>query len=174
MTLCLDFLLLRSLRSLRLTHPFPRPKTPDPIRLHSLSLGTLDSTISTDWLTSARRLDATAGMETRDIFMLLLGLLIYSGPFVPLVATLFFRRASHVHFRRNGWALVILGGIQALSFLPYVVAVTTEQSDSLYRLFLPFGLGVLMFIGTSVYALCECVHLRSINHSSQTAQSPKD
>jgi hypothetical protein len=108
-------------------------------------------------------------METRDILFMLLGLLIYSGPFVPLVATLFFRRASRQHFRWNLWSLSILTGIQALSFLPYVFAVTADKPDSLYRLYIPFGVGLLMFIGTSVYAVCECIHLRSLIHSHHDA-----
>ena len=104
-------------------------------------------------------------MEIRDVFITLLALMVYSGPVVPMLVTLYFRRASHERFRRNTWTLIILAGIQSLSFLPYVFAVATDKPDSLYRLYIPFGVGVLMFIGTSVFAVGKCIHLRSLIHS---------
>ncbi len=104
-------------------------------------------------------------METRDVFITLLGLLTYSGPFVPLFATLIFRRASRQHFRGNLWALVILTGVQALSFVPFVLAERADTPESEHLLFIPFGLGVLMFVGASVYAVAECVYLRSLIRS---------
>jgi hypothetical protein len=94
------------------------------------------------------------------VFSCLLALLVYSGPVIPMLVPLFFRRASHQRFRRNVWALIILASVQGLAFLPYIYAVTTDQSDSLYRLYLPFFVGIPMFIGASVYAVCECIRLR--------------
>jgi hypothetical protein len=108
-------------------------------------------------------------MTAGEFLIIVLALLIYSGPFVPLLAPLFFRRASRDRFRRNAWALVVLSSIQALSFLPYVLAVSTDTPDSLYRLYLPFFLGIPMFVATSVYAICECVRLRSLIHSHHAA-----
>ncbi len=108
-------------------------------------------------------------MGIPDILLMLLGLLIYSGPLVPLVATLLFKRASHEHFRRNAWALVFLCGIQAISFLPLVFAVAAQKPESYLRLYIPFGVGVLMLFGTSVYAVFECAHLRSLLHSRNDA-----
>jgi len=108
-------------------------------------------------------------MEARDVFITLLALLIYSGPFVLSLMPLLFRRASRERFHRNVWILVVLTSIHALSFLPYVLAVTTDRPDSLYRLYLPFFLGIPMFIATSVYAVWECVRLRSLIHSHHDA-----
>lgn len=106
-------------------------------------------------------------MRPGYILITILAVLIYSGPVVPLVVTLFFRRASLERFRRNVWALIILGGIQGLSFLPYVLAVALEQSDPLYRLYLPFGVGVVMFIGACIYSVGECIRLRSRLHRNE-------
>jgi uncharacterized membrane protein len=108
-------------------------------------------------------------METREVFNTVFGLLTASGPFVPLLATLFFRRASHEHFRGNLWALIILTGVQALSFVPFVLAEAADTPDSEHLLFIPFGLGVLMFIGASMYAVAECIHLRSLVRSRHDA-----
>jgi hypothetical protein len=108
-------------------------------------------------------------MTLSEFFLCVLALLVYSGPVIPMLAPLFFRRASQEHFRRNILALIILAALQGLSFLPYVFAVTTDKPDSLYRLYIPFGVGVLMFIGTSVFAICECIHLRSLIHSRHDA-----
>src|SRR3569833_1373868 len=96
------------------------------------------------------------------ILVYILALLIYAGPFVPLLAPLLFRRASHARFRRNTRILLILTSVHILSFLPYIIAVATHTPDSLHRLSLPFFLGIPMLIGASIYAVVECTHLRSL------------
>jgi FtsH-binding integral membrane protein len=108
-------------------------------------------------------------MGTRDVFKTLLDLLPYSGPFFPLLATLFFRRASHQHFRRNVWALIILTGVQAMSFLLVVLGETADKPDYVYLFFIPFGLSALMFVVASVYAVAECIYLWSLIRSHHAA-----
>lgn len=93
----------------------------------------------------------------------------YSGPFVPLFVTLFFRRASHKHFRGNLLALIILTGVQALSFVPFVLAERAHTPESEHLLFIPFFVSVVMFFGASLYAVAECVYLRSLIRSHNDA-----
>jgi hypothetical protein len=102
-------------------------------------------------------------METRVVFVSLFGLLAYSGPLVPSIVPLFYRRASRERFHRNVWILVVLGSVQALSFVPFMHAVMTNTPDSIYRLYIPFFLGIPMFVATLVYAICECVRLRTLS-----------
>jgi hypothetical protein len=107
-------------------------------------------------------------METRDVVSILVWLA-YSGPFVPLLPPVFFSRATRKHFRRNLLALVILTGIQVASFVPFALAERSDTPDSVYLLFIPFELGVLMFVGASVYAVAECIYLRSLVRSRHGA-----
>ncbi len=104
-------------------------------------------------------------METPDMHDMLLALVTYAGPFVPMLAPLFLRRASHQRFRGNLWAFVILTGIQILSFVPFVLAERSDTPDAVYLLFIPFGLGVLLFVSTAVYAIAECAALWSLLRS---------
>ena len=95
-----------------------------------------------------------------------LALSIYSGPFVPMLTPLFFKRASHARFRRNLWAFLILSGAQLLSFVPFWVALAhvgfDDEGHALPWLFLPFLSGALLFVITSICAAAECWHLRSL------------
>ena len=108
-------------------------------------------------------------MEISTILLWTFGLLIYSGPFVPLLAPLRFRRASHARFRRNVLVLLVSTGVHFLSFLPYIIAIATKTPDSLHRLSLAFFVGVLMFLGALMYAIPECLRLRSLIHSHHDA-----
>ena len=107
-------------------------------------------------------------MSVQELLILLLqyalGLLAYSGPLVSLTLALLFSKASREHFRRNLWLLLVLTAIQALSYLPYVFAVTTDTPDSMYRLLVPFGLGALLFIVTLPYCIYECLIVRRTPH----------
>ena len=84
-----------------------------------------------------------------------IALLIYSGPLLPLAATLLFKKRSCQHFRRNRLLLIFLTSLQVLSFTPYVVAEITQNPDALHALFYPALLGVLLFTGTFIYLVCE-------------------
>ena len=101
-----------------------------------------------------------------NILISILALLIYSGPLVPMSMPLLFRRASHARFRRNLRVLLILSGVQVLSFGPFWVALAhvgfDDEGLALPWLFLPFFLGALLFVITSIYAATECWHLRSL------------
>ena len=105
----------------------------------------------------------------RDISILVVGLLVYSGPFVPLAATLLFWRASRERFRRNLMTLFFATSLQALFFLPFVFAEWDHKEESEHLLTYPALTGVLMFIGFSIYAICECLSLRSLIHSRHDA-----
>jgi len=83
-------------------------------------------------------------------------LLIYSGPLLPLGATLFFRRRSIQHFKRNRLLFCLLMGVQALSFAPYVLAEIAHNPDALEVLFYPALVSALLFTGTAVYLVYEC------------------
>ena len=109
---------------------------------------------------------------TMSIFLIsALGVLVYSGPFLPMLSTLLYRRASPVRFRRNYWALVILTSIQVLSFVPFWIALAhvqpDDEGDGLPLLFLPFLLGIPMLIGTTIYAVRERASLRLLLRSPQ-------
>jgi len=103
-------------------------------------------------------------MSAQEFLILLLQyalvLLAYSGPLVPLSLALLFSKASREQFRRNLRLLLVLTPIQALSYLPYILADTTDTPDSMYRLLLPFGVGVLLFIVTLPYCIYECLIVR--------------
>jgi len=101
----------------------------------------------------------------RDISILVVGLLVYSGPFVPLAATLLFWTPSRERFRGNLIVLFIATSLQALFFLPFVFAELGHQEESEHLLTFPALTGVVMFIVFSIYAVCECVSLRASIHS---------
>ena len=101
----------------------------------------------------------------RDISILVLGLLVYSGPFVPLAATLLFWTPSRERFRGNLIVLFIATSLQALFFLPFVFAELDHQAESEHLLTLPALTGVVMFIAFSAYALCARGNLRASKHS---------
>ena len=86
----------------------------------------------------------------------ILALVLYSGPLVPSLALLFtlsFRRVSRARCREIGRPLAVLTGLQGLMFLPYGLALMKGSPESLHALSLPFFPGVLMFFGTSIYAV---------------------
>src|SRR5512139_3146284 len=101
-------------------------------------------------------------MEPIDILISILALLIYSGPFFPLLVSLALSRSSTQRFRRNLVILVIATGLQALSFLPLVFAVAGDKPESEYLLWYPFLLGVPAFIAASIYAFIESIGLRAV------------
>ncbi|MBI3879284.1 MAG: hypothetical protein HY301_04380 [Verrucomicrobia bacterium] len=105
-------------------------------------------------------------MNATDVFITILAALVYSGPFFPLLTTLIFKRASALHFRRNIWALVIFTSLQALCFLPCFLADRANQPEAFTLLAIPCFTGAVMFLGTSVYSVYECLHLRSLRNSN--------
>jgi hypothetical protein len=90
-------------------------------------------------------------MSDRALLSYVVAVPVYSGPLLPLSVTLLFRRVSEKHFKRNVRLLVVLTSVQAASFLPYVFAVYSHERDALHALFLPFGLGVILFVAAAVY-----------------------
>src|SRR5215468_2839142 len=108
-------------------------------------------------------------METRDVFVTVLALLIYLGPLVPLAATLLFWRASRERLRRNLLLLFIAISLQAVSLLPFVFAELAHKAESEDLLSLPALTGLVMFVAFSIYAVCECVRLRALIKSHHDA-----
>jgi len=88
-----------------------------------------------------------------QISVTVLALLCYSGPLVPLTATLFLKKASVHCFRKNRSLLFQLGIIQALSFVPFLLAELFHQPEAYYALIIPFWIGALMFVGTLAYCV---------------------
>ncbi|HZO55972.1 MAG TPA: hypothetical protein VFB63_24895 [Bryobacteraceae bacterium] len=87
------------------------------------------------------------------ISLKVLALLCFSGPVVPLAATLFLKKASVHCFRRNRSLLVQLGILQALSFGPYLVAEAFDERNAHHALIIPFAMGVVMFVVTFAYSV---------------------
>ena len=108
-----------------------------------------------------------------NILISILALLIYSGPFVPMLTPLFFRRASHARFRRNLRVFLILSGVQLLSFVSFWVALAhvgfDDEGLALPWLFVPFLFGALLFVIASICAAAECWHLRSLSRPPPAA-----
>jgi len=100
-------------------------------------------------------------MSTQEILIAVLApfvlLLVCSGPLIPFSVALVGSRAGDDHFRRNVTLLVVLTALQGVSFLPYILAINTGAPDSLYRLYLPFGLGTLLFLVGVLYCVYECL-----------------
>jgi hypothetical protein len=94
-------------------------------------------------------------MEARDIWNLILTVLVYSGPLLPMVATLLIRNASRERRNQNLRWLLLLTSIQALTFAPFFYGVVIREPDALHALYLPFFVGIPMFLGTLVYAASE-------------------
>ena len=105
-------------------------------------------------------------MKFSDVALFLVGLLIYSGPVVPLLVPLFFKRASQTRFRWNRLLFLWLAGLQALLFMPFILKATTTKpggsADDNYWLFLPFIWGELMLVASTIYAGIEWVRLRRL------------
>ena len=105
-------------------------------------------------------------MKPSNALLFVLGLLFYSGPLVPLLVPLLFKRASQARFRRNRSLLLWLAGLQALLFVPFVVKAAATKpdgsADDNYWLFLPFVWGELMLVLSAIYAAVECIYLRQL------------
>jgi hypothetical protein len=104
-----------------------------------------------------------------EFFVWIVAVLIYSGPVLPLSATLLLRRASRERFRSNLRLLAILMAVQVVLFLPFIFGVMFEWPDSLHTLIFPFCSGVLLFLVALVYSTRECIQLRSLQRSSDEA-----
>ncbi len=94
-----------------------------------------------------------------EIFIVVIAALMYSGPLFPLGATLFLRKRSFEHFKRDLRLFALLVSIQALAFSPYILAEIFRHPDALHALILPAALGALLFAGTLVYLTVECRYL---------------
>ncbi len=90
--------------------------------------------------------------------VLVIGLLLYSGPLLPFAATLLFRRRSLELFRWNRLLFIVLTALQVLSFVPYVVATLCHNPDALHALFFPAALGLVLFPGSLIILVCECYY----------------
>ena len=116
-------------------------------------------------------------MKISNVALFILGLLIYSGPLVPLLVPLCFKRASSARFRRNRRLFLWLVGLQALLFVPFAVKVATTKpsgsEDDNYWLFLPFVWGELMLVASTIYAGFECVRLRRLLRSDRPSGEHK-
>jgi hypothetical protein len=85
-----------------------------------------------------------------------------SGPLLPMLLPLLLRRASQERFRWNLCLFVLLTSIQALSLAPFARAELRGDPEPGYYLFLPFYLGILMFLTTASYAIGECRRLQGM------------
>ena len=110
-------------------------------------------------------------MSFSILLLQLMVLLLLSGPLVPMLAVLFFRRASKLRLRGHRWALLGLTCLQALSFLPYWLASreVEDQGEALPYTIFPFLLGPILFLSTLVCAVAEYRRWRSIPMSHPPA-----
>ena len=91
-----------------------------------------------------------------DIALAVIAVLLYSGPLFPLAATLLFGRRSPEFFIWNRRLFIVLTTIQALSFVPYILATLFRTPDALHALLFPAALGVILFPGSLIIFICEC------------------
>jgi hypothetical protein len=91
-------------------------------------------------------------MAAGDLMSALFAFLIYSGPIVPLAATLFIRKGPKERFRLNLKRTLLFSSIQILALTPFAYALATHQRDAVYALYIPFVTGVIMFPVALLYA----------------------
>jgi hypothetical protein len=107
-------------------------------------------------------------MASRDTWMAILAVLVYSGPILPLIATLFAPKTPRARLIQNIKRLLLLSGIQALAFVPYIYGLATDERDAEHALSLPFFTGIAMFLGALLYAASE------FSRARQTPSVPND
>ena len=91
----------------------------------------------------------------KDFFLLLL-MVFYSGPLVPsLVAVIGLTlRRFRSSFTRGFWnTLLVLNIVQAFSYYWYIEATRANDPSALERLWIPYPLGILLFIVASLLVL---------------------
>ena len=94
-------------------------------------------------------------MADGGVWVSILAVLVYSGPFLPLSTTLLVPSAPRDRRIKNLQRLLIFSGVQAVTFAPFVYAIVTHARDAVYALYLPFFTGIPMFLGALVYAASE-------------------
>jgi hypothetical protein len=106
-------------------------------------------------------------MLDEPLWLWLLTAVTYGGPVIPMLLLLIVSALGRFHFWRNLIVAVVACTVQALSYLPFVLAVrgVMGEGDDYWYLLLPLGLGTLLFIGTLVYCIYECVIIWRLRHS---------
>ena len=96
------------------------------------------------------------------IFVFASLLLLYPGPVLPLLVPLLFKGVSRSNFRRNLRILLVMTGMQAVFFLPFMIAEAREVPEAEHLLFIPFLTGIVLFLGSLIFTIFECAHLCSL------------
>jgi len=81
-------------------------------------------------------------------------LLIYSGGLLPLLACSFSPGINVARRKRNRRLLVIMLGVQVLSFVPLIISLLLRVPDAIHALTLPALVGVVLLI----WSLVRCIH----------------
>ena len=99
-------------------------------------------------------------MTGRDVWISILAVLVYSGPFLPMVVTPFVPNAPRGRRLQNVRRLLLLSCLQAVTLVPFIYALVMHEPDAEHALYLPFFTGIPMFLGALVYAASEFGHAR--------------
>ena len=86
-----------------------------------------------------------------------LPLLLYGGAVAPLGVALMLDRDSERH-RRHWRLFIVLFTIQAVSFLPFIVALLFGLSHAIHGLLWPALVGVVLFVWGIVILVSECIY----------------
>jgi hypothetical protein len=98
-------------------------------------------------------------MNATDILLeWVLPLLLYTGAAVPMTVALILDRHSDERHRRHRRLFVILITVQAVSFLPFIIALVLRLPHAIHGLLWPALVGVVLFLWGSVILVSECIH----------------
>ncbi len=101
-----------------------------------------------------------------------LPLLLYSGAVVPLTAALYFDRHSERRHRHHRRLFIVMLAVQAVSFLPFLLAAILGLRDAIHALTLPAGVGAILFLWGLFVLGSECVR-RLDAYFAEPGASPK-
>ena len=91
----------------------------------------------------------------KNIALLMLALILYTGALLPLGVTCWLSRRDSDRFRRNRRLLLILLGVQVASFLPCAIAFLLRQPDAIHAMSLPCLVGLILFVWGMVRLIAE-------------------
>ncbi len=101
-------------------------------------------------------------MTVEDILLGgLVPLLLYSGPILPFAIALMLRGRPPEAYRKDRRRLLILGCVQAVLFVPLVVAVLLHVPHAIHALTWPAIGGTILFVWGFLHLLSELARLRS-------------
>jgi len=108
-------------------------------------------------------------MGSREAWSAILAIVVYSGPFFPLLATLLVPHAPRDRRISNIRRFALFSSIQALAFVPFAYGLLTHEPDAVHALYLPFFTGAAMFLGALIYAASEFGRRRRERHATNDA-----